>query len=716
MAPRTRSRAFAAAVFLTAALAATAFAALPQQSGNVDLVSQSNLVVTDAAGEELGHGVVPTGDVNGDGIGDFVIPAETAAVKAAGAGAAYVVFGRPDQGTIDVKSLGAGGFRIDGAAAGDSLTSSFAAQGAGAAGDVNGDGLADLIVAASTADNNGTDSGSAWVVFGKASPDPVDLAALGSGGFRIDGAAAGDELGKAVAGAGDVNGDSRADVVVGAFGAGATDKGAAYVVFGKPDGSTVSSAALGNGGYAITGPTNNAGVGDSVAGGRDINADGVSDVVVGASGSSQAWVVFGKSSSAAVDLSALGAQGFRMFNGGNETGNSVGVAGDMNGDGRAEALVAARFAGNNGRTSSGSVYAIFGRTQSTDVNLGTLGSAGFRVDGAVNQAQTGRSIFDAGDFNDDGLGDFVVGSLGTENLGRTGSGSASVVFGKASTASIDLLNPASAAIRADGAASDLVGRGVGGGRDVNGDGRPDVLIGSTSSNKVRVLYGFGAPAVAYGSAISATVGQALTAVPPSIVKRTGTAAFAVTPDLPAGLTIDAATGAIAGTPTAASPDSAYTVTLTDLAGSAAATVNLKVAAGSTPPPVQAPPVVAPAGRCATKKLGSARADTLLGTAASDLIRGRRGNDRISGGAGDDCLYGEAGNDTVSGGAGNDKLDGGAGKDKLTGGKGKDTFSGGAGNDTINSKDGIRETVNCGKGRDKVKADKRDKLKSCERRL
>src|SRR5215212_9471303 len=315
MAPRTRSRAFAAALLVTVAAAATAYAVLPQQSGDVDLVSQANLVVTDAAGEELGHGAVPTGDVNGDGIGDFIIAAETAAVKAAGAGAAYVVFGRADQGTVDVKSLGAGGFRIDGAAAGDSLTSSFAAEGASAAGDVNGDGLADLIVGASPADNNGTDSGSAWVVFGKASPDPVDLAALGNGGFRIDGAAAGDELGKAVAGAGDVNGDSRADVVVGAFGTGATDKGAAYVIFGKTDASTVSAAALGNAGYAIAGPANNAGVGDSVAGGRDINGDGASDVVVGASGSSQAWVVFGKSSSSTVDLNALGTQGFRMFNG-----------------------------------------------------------------------------------------------------------------------------------------------------------------------------------------------------------------------------------------------------------------------------------------------------------------------------------------------------------------------------------------------------------------
>src|SRR4051794_40618294 len=368
MAPRTRLRAFFAALALLGLAAVSAFAALPQQSGNVDLVSQANVVAVGVTGDQLGHGAVPLGDVNGDGIGDFVLPAETGG---GGAGAAYVVFGTPNQGTLDLASLGSGGFRIDAAAAGDQLTASFAAQGVAGPGDVNGDGLADILVAASEADNNGANSGSAWVVFGKASADPIALATLGSGGFRIDGAAADDAFGKAVAGAGDVNGDSRADLAIGAFGAGNTDKGAAYVVFGKADSSTVSTTTLGAAGYAITGPANNAGLGDSIAGGRDVNGDGVADIVVGASGSSQAFVVFGKAGTTTVDLAALGAQGFRAFGGGNETGNSVGVAGDMNGDGRAEAIVAARFAGNNGRTSSGSVYAVFGRTATTDVDLST---------------------------------------------------------------------------------------------------------------------------------------------------------------------------------------------------------------------------------------------------------------------------------------------------------------------------------------------------------
>jgi hypothetical protein len=711
MAPRTRLRATGAAAVAVVAAAATAFAALPQQSGNVDLTTQANRVVDDSAGEQFGHGAAPTGDVNGDGIGDFVVGAEGATPN----GAAYVVFGRADGAPLDVANLGSGGFKINGAATGDALTGTFAAEGVGAIGDVNGDGLADVAVTSTAANNAGpgkNGSGSVWVVFGKASSTPVDLASLGSGGFRIDGASGNQGLGSAVAGAGDVNGDTKPDLVIGANGNG-TGKGAAFVVFGKSDTGNLSVGALGSNGFQVIGPSNGSSFGDSVAGGRDVNGDGTPDVIVGASGAPAAYVIFGKSSATTVDTGALGSQGFRMFNGGNETGNSVGLAADMTGDGRAEAIVAARFAAPGGKTSAGSVFAVFGRTATTDVDLGALGSAGFRVDGAANGDQTGRSVFDAGDFNGDGLGDFIVGSLNTSNLGRTNSGSASVIFGKASTDAVDLTNPSSAAVRADGATSDLVGRGVGGGRDVNGDGRPDVLVGSTSSNKVRVLYGFGAPAVSYPTPVSGTVGQPLAAVNPTGVKRTGAASFAITPALPAGLTIDAATGAISGTPTAASPDTAYTVAMTDAAGSAAATLNLKVDGAPAPPPVvQQPPA---GGACKVVKAGTARADTLRGTAAGDLIRGGRGNDKISGLGGADCLFGQAGKDTLSGGAGRDKLNGGPGNDKLTGGKGKDTFTGGGGNDRINSRDGIAERVNCGKGRDKVKADRKDKLIGCEKR-
>jgi hypothetical protein len=95
-----------------------------------------------------------------------------------------------------------------------------------------------------------------------------------------------------------------------------------------------------------------------------------------------------------------------------------------------------------------------------------------------------------------------------------------------------------------------------------------------------------------------------------------------------------------------------------------------------------------------------------GGAADDDLKGTGKADKLSGGAGDDVLNGGAGNDTLIGGAGNDTLAGGPGIDR---------FEAGTGNDKVNSRDGKREKVDCGPGKDTVKADSHDKLRGCERR-
>jgi hypothetical protein len=120
------------------------------------------------------------------------------------------------------------------------------------------------------------------------------------------------------------------------------------------------------------------------------------------------------------------------------------------------------------------------------------------------------------------------------------------------------------------------------------------------------------------------------------------------------------------------------------------------------------------GRCVNRVTGTAAADVLHGSASGDLIKGLGGNDRLFGGRGRDCLSGGAGNDRLSGGPGGDRLTGGAGRDRLTGGGGTDRFVAGPGNDRIFSADGRREKVSCGAGRDSVTADRRDKLKGCEK--
>ena len=112
-------------------------------------------------------------------------------------------------------------------------------------------------------------------------------------------------------------------------------------------------------------------------------------------------------------------------------------------------------------------------------------------------------------------------------------------------------------------------------------------------------------------------------------------------------------------------------------------------------------------------LGLAGNDLLDGGEGDDSLDGARGRDKLKGGAGNDSLTGGDGNDVLIGGPGKDKLNGGKGDDTLTGNGGKDSLVGGPGNDTINAKDGITELVRCGSGKDRVKADRKDRLSRCE---
>jgi FG-GAP repeat len=482
--------------------AAALDSAASRKAGAIDVLRQANITRIDGAhaGDRAGSSVAGVGDVNGDGQIDVLVGAEGADDNGRSeSGSVYVVFGQASTTTIDLGALGARGFRIDGAAAGDRAGSAVAV-----AGDVNGDGRADVLVGAGGADDNGrSESGSVYVVFGKTDTSSVDLAALGARGFRIDGAAAGDRAGFSVAGAGDLNGDGRADVLVGAEGAddaGRTDSGSAYLIFGKPDTSSVDLAALGARGFRIEGAAAGDRAGFSVAGAGDMNGDERVDLLVGAAGadhngrtdSGTAYVVFGQSSATTIDLGALGGRGFRIDGAAadDRAGVSVAAAGDVNEDRHLDLLVGAFSAGHIDRDDSGSAYLVFGKTDPSSVDLAALGVRGFRVDGGTpssirRSARTGlpgSAMAGVGDVNGDGRADLLFGAPFASNTAHS-SGSAYLVFGKTDTSNVDLVALGARGFRIDGAAdAHFAGNSVAGAGDVNSDGRADVLVGATGAD------------------------------------------------------------------------------------------------------------------------------------------------------------------------------------------------------------------------------------------
>ena len=130
-----------------------------------------------------------------------------------------------------------------------------------------------------------------------------------------------------------------------------------------------------------------------------------------------------------------------------------------------------------------------------------------------------------------------------------------------------------------------------------------------------------------------------------------------------------------------------------------------------------------AGRCQNIVQGRKGTDVLTGSAGGDLIIGRQDIDFLFGLGGPDCIRGERGDDIIDGGDGDDLVDGGSGDDRIRGGDGDDLlfgrrgvnrYNGGPGDDRIYSRNGRAEIVECGPGRDRVKADRRDRLRRCER--
>jgi hypothetical protein len=403
----------------------------------------------EAAEDRAGWSVGGAGDVNDDGIDDLIIGAIFSSPNGDRSGRAYVVFGASGGFTspLELSSLdGANGFMLNGEAEGDEAGESVAG-----AGDINGDGIDDLIIGSSLADGSGDRSGRAYVVFGSGDPFPgiIELSSLdGVSGFKIDGEAATDYAGVAVAGAGDINADGLDDLLVGAHFAdpNGITSGRSYVIFGSSDPFTSPfslSALNGLNGFAINGEAAQHRSGESLAGAGDLNGDTIDDLIIGAARAEVAgtrvgrsYVVFGSDQAfvSELDLADLnGTNGF-IIDGEAEFddfGASVASAGDVNSDGIDDLLIGADGADPNGNA-SGRGYVLFGTLEPrpSPFSVASLDSSnGFVLNGEALGDNTGESVSGLGDFNGDGIADLALGARGADPNGSS-SGRAHIVFGR----------------------------------------------------------------------------------------------------------------------------------------------------------------------------------------------------------------------------------------------------------------------------------------------
>ncbi|MFP5271898.1 hypothetical protein, partial [Coleofasciculus sp.] len=608
-------------------------------------------------------------------------------------GETYIVFGAQEgfDANLNLSQLdGSNGFILNGIDSSYSSGSSVSS-----AGDINGDGIDDLIIGAPFADP----TGETYIVFGaqEGFDANLNLSQLdGSNGFILNGIDSFDSSGNSVSSAGDINGDGIDDVIIGTrsfYSAGET-----YIVFGSSEGFDANfnlSQLNGSNGFILNGIDSSYSSGYSVSGAGDINGDGIDDVIIGAPfniNAGETYIVFGSSEGfdANFNLSQLdGSNGF-ILNGidsSDSSGRSVSSAGDINGDGIDDVIIGAPSADYG----AGETYIVFGSSEGFDANLNLSqlnGSNGFVLNGIDERDFSGRSVSSAGDINGDGIDDLIIGTRG--------SGETYVVYGNIPP-ELDL-NGSAAGINFTttftGSAVSIVDRTNLTLTDPNSttlanatvkitnlqDGAAEILAADTNNTNItanydpilRTLILSGEDTVANYQQVLRTVTYNNTAATPDTTDRI--IEFAV------------------------NDGEAHS----NLSTFATTTLTID----STQPPID----------------GTPKKDTLVGTPDNDLINGFGGNDTLAGGlgndtifggdgndvlrgdlnsrspggtiGGDDIIFGGAGNDRIGGKGGNDQLFGEAGNDQIWGDDGDDILRGGLGNDTL-----VGDDFSGGKGSD-----------------
>ncbi len=487
------------------------------------------------AGYISGGSVSNVGDFNGDGFDDILIGGNGGDLFGAVLNSeSYVVFGSAEgfSSSLNLSDLnGTNGVVINKRFNDTEILSTIGYSVSGA-GDINGDGLGDILISVPFRETgNSSDTGvNIYAVFGNQqgfdnSFNLSDLNGQNGSFLNIPEATASFTapiVSASINAAGDINGDGFDDIIVGLpladlepandpfyVEGDPSETGETYVIFGNAQGFSPSvevsrSSINGSNGFVLNGIDSFDYSGQAVSSAGDFNGDGFDDILINSKGivldngnrASETYLVFGSNQGfeSSLDLAELDGSNGLVFQGVDATGvsnffSAVSEAGDINGDGFDDIIIGESWATPDDNNGAGKTYVVFGSGQAFNASFDLAeleGSNGFVLNGIDPDDASGSSVSSAGDFNGDGFDDILISATGAGPNGNSRAGETYVLFGggQGFNANIDLasLDGSNGFVLNGIDAGDSSGSSVSSAGDINSDGFDDILIGALTAD------------------------------------------------------------------------------------------------------------------------------------------------------------------------------------------------------------------------------------------